>query len=349
MSFAATTWVFDHADIPNSQAFATLIVFASFANEHGRAYPATNTVAAKSRQNPKTVRAAIDVLEAVGLLVDTGRRVGETGNVKVYALGMEGIPEVGSLKGEKAPAASEQPQEPATAPNEEAHPETGGLADEVKAPVSGPEGTRKRVGEPARNSLPLEGANAPSAPKGGKSRGRNPNWEVPPIASLPPAVRAIAEQWPSGAYEAEATGHAAWLAGQRRRVAKPDAGWHARIVQLGAKPIQAAKAGLRYEREAARPLPTTAPAAIARCGTAGEGQEAATLRATLRGSMGPVLFEKWLEPCRFDFAGDELTVVAPTPFVVGWLKEHYASRLAHEASQILGCGAHLRWEVGKAA
>lgn len=346
MSFAATSWVMDVADIPNSQCFATLIVFANFANEHGRAYPATSTVAAKSRQNPKTVRTAIDTLEAAGLLIDTGRRVGPTGHVKVYALGMQGLPKVGALAGEIALDAPQAASEAAGDEAREGHPETVGLADGARAPVSGGKGTRKRVGEPARNPNPPEGAIAPSAPRGEKPGRSNVEWKVPAIADLPPAARAIAEQWPDGAYEAEAAGHRAWLAGQRRRV-NSDLAWHARIVQLGAKPIQAARAGLRYSSApAASSPPSTPAAAIARCGTADEGDQAAALRTALAGRFHENLVDRWIAPCRFDFNDDEVRVVAPTPFTLSWLRQNAATLIEFEAAAIIGRSAHVSWEVG---
>jgi hypothetical protein len=251
MSLRAITWAIEEADCPSAHATLVLIIYANFANEHGRAYPSTETVAAKSRQNIKTVRASIDALEAVGLLQDTGRRVGRTGNVKVYRLDMEAHPEVGTLKGETKPDVAGEPVEPAQEPATEALPETGVFDGGAKAPVSALKGTRKRVAEPVSGTIPLEDANASSAPKGRKAGLSNSlvDWSVPPIADLPAAVRAIAEQWPAGAYETEGAGHAAHIRGKRPiRGRQPDldAAWHARIVHLGAKPIRDAKAGLKH-------------------------------------------------------------------------------------------------------
>jgi hypothetical protein len=251
MSLRAITWAIEEADCPSAHATLVLIIYANFANEHGRAYPSTETVAAKSRQNIKTVRASIDALEAVGLLQDTGRRVGRTGNVKVYRLAMEAHPEVGVLKGETKPDAAGSPVEAAQEAAKEALPETGGFDGGAKAPVSGVKGTRKRVAEPVSGTITPEDAIASSAPKGENNEKRYfvIEWSVPPIADLPAAVRAIAEQWPAGAYETEAAGHAAYLRGKRPgrgRQHDPDATWHARIVALGAKPLRDARAGLKH-------------------------------------------------------------------------------------------------------
>lgn len=296
MSLRAITWAIEEADCPSAHATLVLIIYANFANEHGRAYPSTETVAAKSRQNIKTVRASIDALEAVGLLQDTGRRVGRTGNVKVYRLAMEAHPEVGSLKGETKPDASGTPVEAAQKAAAPALPETGGFAGDAKTPVSDLKGTRKRVAEPVSGTIPLEDANASSAPKGRKTVQSNTliDWSVPPIADLPAAVRTIVEQWPAGAYDTEGAGHAAHLRGKRPargRLPDLDASWHARIVQLGAKPIRDAKAGLKHVAASA-PIDASSPApsidsrragierGAAMLDKLGRGNEAAEMRRT---------------------------------------------------------------------
>lgn len=250
MSMAAMKWVLDDAPVTSAQMFATLVVYANFANENGRSYPSTETVVTKSRQNIKTARAAIDALESAGLLIDTGKRVGRTGSVKVYALGMEGLPEVGALPGEVARAAEEAPQEAAGAPRAQARPETGGLRAAARAPVSGPKLTQKREAEPVLEPIPPEDADASSPPEGRKKPvSVIEDWVVPTIASLPAEIRTIAEQWPEGAYDTHAAGHRAHKLGQpgRRRPltrTELDQSWAARVVQLGASPLQAAKAGL---------------------------------------------------------------------------------------------------------
>lgn len=249
MSLRDITWAIEEAECPTAHATLVLIIFANFANADGRAYPCAETVAAKSKQNIKTVRAAIDALEDVGLLEDTGRRVGRTGNVKVYRIGREGHPKAGSLKGESVCEADTTPLEAAQARPSEALPKTGGF----KVPVSGSKPTHKRVAEPVSGTIPLEDADASSAPKGEKHVGSNSVWTVPSIDALPVTIQAIVEQWPKGAYEAEGAGHEAHIRSRRRR-GDPDAGWHARIVQLGAKPIRDAKAGLKF----AAPSSTTA-------------------------------------------------------------------------------------------
>lgn len=254
MSVGALLWVLDHAPCPSSSAFAVLVVYANFANEDGRSYPAASTVAAKTRQNIKTVRAAIDALVDGGLLVPTGRKVGMTGNIPVYALGMETIPKVGSLRGERvqdAPAAS---QDAATVEHEQACPDMGSFAETSNLPESGPKPTRIRVGEPVLEPVPLENADAFSAPRGaGKNAVGFSDWQVPAIESLPDRLQAIVRQWPPGSYASHGNGHRDWMVGQGRRPRNADALWHARIVQLGATPLRDAKAGLTLVSSAGHP------------------------------------------------------------------------------------------------
>lgn len=252
MSLRDITWAIEEAECPTAHATLVLIIFANFANADGRAYPSAETVATKGKQNIKTVRAAIDALEDVGLLEDTGRRVGRTGNVKVYRIGREGHPKAGTLKGETLREADTASLEPAQPSSRQALPETGAL----KVPASGSKPTHKRVAEPVSGTIPLEDADASSAPRGEKRDGSNSGWKVPAIDALPATIRAIVEQWPNGAYEAEGAGHEAHVRHRRRR-GDPDAGWHARIVQLGAKPMRDAKAGLKFA------APSSAIAAVA--------------------------------------------------------------------------------------
>ena len=268
MSLRDITWAIEEAECPTAHATLVLIIFANFANADGRAYPSAETVATKGKQNIKTVRAAIDALEDVGLIEDTGRRVGRTGNVKVYRIGREGHPKAGTLKGETLREADTASLEPAQPSSRQALPETGAL----KVPASGSKPTHKRVAEPVSGTIPLEDANASSAPKGEKRVGLNSNWSVPSIDVLPDAIRAIVEQWPKGAYEAEGAGHEAHIRSRRRR-GDPEAGWHARIVQLGAKPMRDAKAGLKF----AAPSSTSAAVVVPSDRAAGVERGAAIL------------------------------------------------------------------------
>ncbi len=190
----------------------------------------------------------------------------------------------------------------------------------------------------------------PKPPKGEKRRAARAmideggGWTAPPIASLPATARTVAEQWPPGAYETEAAGHAKWLASGRRR-RDPDASWHARVVQLGAKPIQAGRAGLRYR--AAQPAAggATVLPSIARCGTAGENAAAASLRTAIAASIGETEYGRWLEPCRFEIDEEQLTVIAPTEFVRSYCNSTFEQPLSVIAARVMGAPLPIGWKV----
>lgn len=350
MSIAALDWAFK-TTCPSASSKLVLLVYCNFPNEDGRAYPSAETVARLSGLNVKTVRSSIDALEDAGLLQDTGRRVGRTSNVKVYRIAMESHPEVGALPGEIAGDASPAAQEGTGEAAGETHPETGAFDGGAKAPVFGGKGTQKRVAEPVREPTPPEAASAASAPQGAKTgssgKANGKGWTPPAIIVLPPEIRAIVEQWPAGAYNAEGAGHAAWLAGRRRR-GDPDASWHARIVQIGAKPLRDAKAGLRHA-PAAAPASPAAERAIAACGTTGEGEAAAQLRAQLRDRFHEDLYRQWFEPCRFDFNDDGVNVVAPSGFILSYLKQNWVTLVEYHAAAVMGRDAFVSWEVGQPA
>lgn len=252
MSIEALDWAFKNASCPSSSAKLVLLVYANFANERGWAYPSTQTVARLSSLNPKTARAAIDALERAHLLIDTGKRTGLTGQVKVYQLGLESLPKPDALRQEAANDAAQPAGVGRTAHVSERGPKTDALSVDRKAPVFTGKGSQNRDAEPLTGTTTPEDASASSAPKGaGRDRGCRISeaWKPPRIHDLPPQARAVAEQWPAGAYEAEAEAHLNFWLGEGRAGARKrdwDRAWCNRIVQLGAKPLRDAKAGLKY-------------------------------------------------------------------------------------------------------
>jgi Helix-turn-helix domain len=79
------TWAFDLDLKPASSKFI-LVALADNADDQGRAFPSLASLVKKTSLDRKTVISAIDQLEQIGLLRDTGERVGQTGQVKVYQL-----------------------------------------------------------------------------------------------------------------------------------------------------------------------------------------------------------------------------------------------------------------------
>ena len=65
-----------------------LWLLASYGHhETGKAWPSIAELVAITHLADSTVRRALERLDAVGLIVDTGERTGSTGRVKVWQLG----------------------------------------------------------------------------------------------------------------------------------------------------------------------------------------------------------------------------------------------------------------------
>lgn len=79
------TWAFELNLKPATSKFI-LVALADNADDQGRAFPSIGSLASKTSLDRKTVISAIGQLEQLGLLRDTGERVGKTGQVKVYQL-----------------------------------------------------------------------------------------------------------------------------------------------------------------------------------------------------------------------------------------------------------------------
>jgi len=85
MSLDATRWAWKQPNITSGQKLA-LLALADRAGETHCAYPSIERLAKDTCLNRKTIISCLDGLEILGLLRDTGARVGRTGKVKVYEL-----------------------------------------------------------------------------------------------------------------------------------------------------------------------------------------------------------------------------------------------------------------------
>lgn len=92
MSFVALAWASKY----RAESAAIKLVLLAFADRHneetGCAYPSIKWLCEFSSLNRKTVIAAIDKLEAAGVLTDSGERTGDTKQIKVYRLHIETVP-----------------------------------------------------------------------------------------------------------------------------------------------------------------------------------------------------------------------------------------------------------------
>jgi len=85
MSIAAISWVFKQEIKPSSLKFV-LVALADCADDKGICWPSVEHITETTSQDRKTVIKSLDELESRGWLVDTGKRMGRTNQVKVYRL-----------------------------------------------------------------------------------------------------------------------------------------------------------------------------------------------------------------------------------------------------------------------
>src|ERR1700684_3062907 len=85
MRIAAISWVFKQEIKPSSLKFV-LVALADCADDKGICWPSIDHIVETTCQDRKTVIKSLDDLESRGWLVDTGKRMGRTNQVKVYRL-----------------------------------------------------------------------------------------------------------------------------------------------------------------------------------------------------------------------------------------------------------------------
>lgn len=85
MSIEAVGWAFKQAIRPSARKFV-LVALADNAGDTWEAWPANETICNKTGQDRKTVIRALAELERAGVIKDTGKRMGSTGQVKVWRL-----------------------------------------------------------------------------------------------------------------------------------------------------------------------------------------------------------------------------------------------------------------------
>jgi hypothetical protein len=96
----ALEWALDQ-ELPTGLK-AVLVTFAAHSNEHGESWPSVKYIGEKWKMARETVRTLIRTLNADKLLIDTGRRAGDTHQVKIHrlpAIAIEGVAISNPLKG----------------------------------------------------------------------------------------------------------------------------------------------------------------------------------------------------------------------------------------------------------
>jgi len=88
MSITALNWA-GRTVTGSASRKAVLLCLANYANEQNEAYPSVETISRMTELNGKTVRLALNEMESNGLIFDTGRRRGQTQNIRIWALNID--------------------------------------------------------------------------------------------------------------------------------------------------------------------------------------------------------------------------------------------------------------------
>ena len=203
------------------------------------------------------------------------------------------------------------------------------LGDKIKNTLSPPNG----VDVPQTildQDLLGEGAPRPPDPAGRERAHRLPaDWQAPPLADLPPEARALAAQWPSGAYAAYAANFRGyWTDVEPKR--RTGRGWAATfanwVTRVHSDVMRAGKAGISFAPiTPAKPAAARAVQPVA--ALAHEGPAGQAIRAALRGELGAQISATWLDPAAFLINGDVLAVIAPSEFMRGWIEDRFAAQI----------------------
>lgn len=240
MSLRAILWALEDAECPTPQAKLCLAIFANFANDKNLAYPALASVRKMTGLDERTIRRCVADLEAAGLLIDTGQRVGRTKNVRVFAVPVRTPANMSGLKSGDAKKSSVSS-------------DVGGGKNRTPANMSGFDAAcdpnpckndgvtpANMSGEPVTEPKPLDKPIGLSVPKGTDRPARgsriSEDWTAPPIGALPDRLAAVVSHWPDGAYADQAAAFADFWAGEsgpRAFKVNWDKAWHGWIRRAG--------------------------------------------------------------------------------------------------------------------
>lgn len=216
-----------------------------------------------------------------------------------------------------------------------------------------PGGVANRRGEGDNGVTPERGKGLdktpPAPPAGGRNRGERiaADWQPPAIADLPPAAKAKARQWPSGAYEAEAEAFRDYWLGEGRAGARKldwNRTWFNRINESTARVLRDAKAGVKYASTTAARSDAPPPAAL---DTSRETQPAKAIRVHLARRLGESAMNQWFKGSRLDVSEGTLTIVAPSAFASTYQRNNFADDAGRAMHAVLGPDADLQWRVEK--
>ena len=162
------------------------------------------------------------------------------------------------------------------------------------------------------------------------------DWLAPTIDQLPSTAWELAEQWPHGAYEAEAEAfHQHWL-GRGDRRANWDALWSARIPLLHSSVMRAGKAGVLFcanlptAGQESRALQDHSPVKALSLETGRSLQ----LRQTLQAAVSEGDWTNYLSLAAYQFCGPRLRVIVRSDFMRNWVEANFGKVILTAAQRL---------------
>jgi hypothetical protein len=160
------------------------------------------------------------------------------------------------------------------------------------------------------------------------------DWAAPPIEKLPSIARALASQWPIGAYEAEADAFFQHSLGTGQRNADWNALWVSKVQTQHGAMMRAAKAGVRYPSREATIAPRIKKPPLPVNARSQEDARSTRLRELLRTRVDQQLWYSLFEPAAFVFDVPGLKVVVSNSVAQEELETRYPSMMRAAAQSI---------------
>ena len=305
---------------------AIMALLADKASDNGTGiWASKQTMAAELCTSKQTVITTIKALTADGLLVEVGHRKCQNGYLVEYAIVVAALKRLALVKPHQ---------------DNRSKPLTGQAALPVKL-----DDLTSQAALPDRSSsltqTPLEPPlnHTPPPPRRGGHVERAPipsNWITPKIEQLPEAIRTLAGQWPTGAYQAEAEAFFQHWTGRGHRRADWVALWASRVQDRHADVMRAAKAGVTFIGSAGAPEASATPSLPKAPSAAKKDEDARSdeLHGALRLVLGTALWEQWFDPAALIITDDELAIVSPTPFARHWIENHQMPAVQQAIDQL---------------
>jgi hypothetical protein len=129
------------------------------------------------------------------------------------------------------------------------------------------------------------------------------DWKAPDLGELPRSAKALARQWPQGAYEAEAEAFFQFSLGTGQRRSDWNAMWAAKVVTQHPTIMRAAKAGLEFPNveTASEPKAPKLPPSLPALAQSLEDERSTQLRQLLREKVSDECWHRLFEPAAFIF------------------------------------------------